>query len=121
MLSFFRFCYMLIIFLLISSCTKGKALETSPEDCEEIISYSTQIKPLIQQSCATNLGPGTGCHDAWIFEYENLQAPIESGSFWNVIETRYMPILPNSFGIEELTSEEIEQFHCWIKQGALNN
>jgi hypothetical protein len=110
-------CFWLLTF----SCVKDKALEVQAEDCEFIISYSSQIKPLIQQSCATNLGPGTGCHDAWIFEYENLQAPIESGSFWNVIETRYMPVVPNSFNIEELTPEEIELFRCWIKQGALNN
>lgn len=107
--------------LFLNSCVKGKALETRPEDCEEIISYSVQIKPLIQQSCATNLGPGTGCHDGWILEYENLKAPIESGDFWNSIETRYMPAIPNSFGIQELTLDEIEQFRCWIKQGAPNN
>jgi len=107
--------------LSVFSCVKDRALQVQAADCDLIISYSSQLKPLIQQYCATNLGPGTGCHDAWIFEYENLQAPIESGSFWNVIETRYMPTVPNSFNIEELTPEEIELFRCWIKQGALNN
>lgn len=107
--------------LIMFSCAKGKAIEVSPIDCEEIVSYSAQIKPLIIQSCATNLGPGTGCHDNWILEYENLQAPIDNGSFWNAIESRYMPEIPNSFNIDALTGEEIEQFRCWIKQGAKNN
>lgn len=105
---------------LFSNCTKEKALEVEPDDCAEV-SYQNQIAPLIQQSCATNLGPGTGCHDGWILEYENLAAPINNGTFWGAIESGYMPKIPNSFGIEELTLEEKELFRCWIKQGALNN
>jgi hypothetical protein len=116
-----RHVFFVLLLGAIVGCTKDKALAVQVNDCEVEVSYNDQIKPLIQQSCATNLGPGTGCHDAWIFEYENLEAPISSGTFWNVIETRYMPIIPNNFGIEELTEDEMELFRCWIKQGALNN
>lgn len=110
----------ILLLLFFSNCTKEKALEVVPDNCTEV-SYADQIAPLIQQSCATNMGPGTGCHDAWILEYENLAAPINNGTFWSSIESGYMPKIPNSFGIEELTNEEKELFKCWIKQGALNN
>ena len=83
--------------------------------------YENDIKPLIQQSCATNLGPGTGCHDAWIFSYDNVKTSVDGGIFWNVIETDYMPKLPNSFGIVALTQDEMEMFECWICDGALEN
>ena len=116
-----KYFFFLLLITTVASCTKDKALEADVDDCEALISYNDQIKPLIQHSCATNLGAGTGCHDAWIFEYENLNAPISSGTFWSVIETRYMPIVPNNFGIEELTVDEMKLFKCWIKQGALNN
>ncbi len=117
----FRFVLITLFVLIIMACAKDKAMEVKPEDCVEIISYSESIEPLIQQSCATNLGPGTGCHDNWIFEYENVRNSVQSGAFGNVIETSYMPTIPNNFNIEPLTNKEIETFLCWIKQGALNN
>lgn len=105
------------------SCNKDTTLaECGLEHCTPgAVTYENDIKPLIQQSCATNMGPGTGCHDAWIFSYDNVKKSIDDGIFGTVIAEESMPKLPNSFGIGALTPEEKEMFECWICDGALEN
>lgn len=86
------------------------------------VSYSNDIAPLISNSCATNQGPGTGCHDAWIFEYANVKNIVVNGKFQAVcIDSKKMPIIPNNFGIAPLTEEEIQLISCWIYNAAPNN
>jgi hypothetical protein len=106
-----------------SSCKKDKTLsDCGIEHCYTgAVSYQNDIVPLIQQSCATNLGPLTGCHDAWIFEYDNVKGTVDAGTFWSVIADKSMPKIPNSFGIDTLTQAEYEMFECWICDGAANN
>lgn len=120
--------YRLLLFVFISasallSCNKDKALaECNLEHCTPgAVTYENDIKPLIQQSCATNMGPGTGCHDAWIFNYDNVKTSIDNGVFGSVIADESMPKVPNSFGILALTQAEKELFECWICDGALEN
>lgn len=109
--------------MILFSCTKDKTpAECGLEYCSPgAVSYENDIKPLIQQSCATNMGPGTGCHDSWIFNYDNILPKIKDGSFGAVISDRSMPQMPNSFGIDSLTQAEIELFECWICDGGLKN
>ncbi len=109
------------VILFISSCTKEVVPSCSPVQCATDVSYSTQIKPLISTHCVTNMGPGTGCHDAWIFEYSNVKASVESGDFEAAIANKTMPKIPNDFGITALTDAEIQTFKCWICQGAPDN
>lgn len=109
---------------LLTDCTKDKALLTNPNaNCDTVpVSYSADIVPIIQTSCATNQGPGTGCHDAWIFEYSNLKSRIDNGTIeYRVFQTRDMPVIPNSFGIDSLTAEEYLKLQCWIAAGAPEN
>ncbi|MDG1333802.1 MAG: hypothetical protein P8P74_15805 [Crocinitomicaceae bacterium] len=105
------------------SCNKDTTYaECTLEHCTPgAVSYEDDIKPLIQQSCATGLGPQTGCHDAWIFNYDNVKKSIDDGVFGNEIATESMPMMPNSFGIVPLTDAEKEMFECWICDGALEN
>ncbi len=117
---------LLLIFIsttVLLSCNKDKTYaECGLEHCYPgAVSYENDIKPLIQQSCATNLGPGTGCHDAWIFNYDNVKTSIDNGIFWSVIADQSMPKVPNTFGIGALTTDEYEMFECWICNGALEN
>ena len=109
--------------LLIIGCTKDKTAGTCSGDClPNMVSYEVDIKPLISQSCATNNGPGTGCHDAWIFEYDNVLSSVKSGDFRRVIlEDMTMPKIPNDFNIAPLTEAELKLFECWICDGAPNN
>lgn len=113
----------LILSWALLSCTKDKALRNCSGDCmPNLVSYESDIKPLIKQSCATNTGAGTGCHDAWVFDYENVLSRVQDGSFRRVIiEDMSMPKIPNNFNIEPLTQEELKLFECWICDGAPNN
>lgn len=105
------------------SCNKDKTLaECGLSHCTPgAVSYENDIKPLIQQSCATGTGPGTGCHDSWIFEYTNVKNRVDDGTFWAAIADGSMPKVPNSFGIDSLTQAEYEMFECWICDGAPEN
>jgi hypothetical protein len=108
-----------LVFLLLS-CLKDKA--AMPTDCAYTVSYSEQIVPIINSSCITGLGPGTGCHDAWILEYDGIPPVINNGSLENrCFEIRDMPVMPNEFGIDSLTELEIYDMRCWVEQGFPNN
>ena len=103
-----------------TSCEKDKAFQ--PGGCNTIISYSSDIVPIIQGSCMTGLGPGTGCHDAWITDYSNIVKTIENDSWPNAVWGSYsMPKIPNNFGIDSLDVNEVEIMRCWVEQGYPNN
>jgi hypothetical protein len=107
---------LLMVFL--SSCLKEKAASYDKECYGVDIDYTLDIQPLIHQSCATNLGPGTGCHDAWIFEYSSVAWRISNGD-WDhrVLDLQDMPPLVNDFSINPLTNDELITFKCWIDAG----
>lgn len=114
-------CFVVPSFLL-SSCLKDKTMPVIPSDCPTIISYSLDIVPIINTSCVTNQGPGTGCHDAWIFDYNNIVGQMEANKWQNtVINLRTMPQIPNVFGIDSLTADEYQLMKCWINQGYPDN
>ncbi|MEX1000843.1 MAG: hypothetical protein WDZ35_01870 [Crocinitomicaceae bacterium] len=102
------------------SCLKDK---TQPVGgCYEAISYSTDIRPIIENSCKTQLGAGTGCHDAWIDKYDAIEGAINSGAWENEIFVEMtMPQIPNNFGIDSLTQDELTTMRCWIEQGYPEN
>lgn len=112
--------FYLLLFILATSCYKDKT--KPPGDCDVIVSYSVDIKPIINTSCVTNQGPGTGCHDAWIFNYDNILGFLGSGIWKNeVIDLKTMPQIPNDFGIDSLTNDELKTMRCWIEQGYPEN
>ena len=108
------------LFILIS-CKKDKAEPFVAEDCGTIISYTDHIKPIINTSCVTNMGPGTGCHDAWIFDYDQVKAMVANGKWEEQIYSYEMPLIPNDFGIDSLRQGELDTMRCWIEQGYPNN
>lgn len=113
--------FICLISIAIIGCQKEKAA-LSTTVCNTVISYTEDIKPIINNSCVTNLGPGTGCHDAWIFEYDGLIGTINNETFQNtVFSQKRMPIIPNQFGIDSLTQVEIKTLRCWIEQGYPEN
>ena len=102
------------------SCKKDKTLNTS--SCDTEISYNMDVVPIIQGSCMTGLGPGTGCHDSWITEYSNIVNYINNESWQNDIWVSYsMPKIPNNFGIDSLTADEVQIMRCWVEQGFPEN
>jgi len=91
--------------------------ETSVE-----ISYLVSIRPIIETSCKTQQGAGTGCHDAWIDNYQDVRNYLNSGVWQSVVlDTKRMPIIPNSFDIDSLDADEIKVMTEWIEQGYPEN
>lgn len=112
--------FVLGVFLLLNSCYKEKT--QFPGGCDVLVSYSSDIKPIINSSCVTHLGPLTGCHDAWIFEHYKIVPFINAGIFQNeCFVEKTMPVMPNDFGVDSLTNDEIIMLKCWIDQGFPEN
>ena len=110
----------LFIVLTFMSCNKDKTL--APGSCVATISYTTDIIPIIQSSCMTGTGPGTGCHDTWITEHSNIVNYINDESWQNAVWGSYtMPKMPNNFGIDSLTLDEVQIMKCWVEQGFPEN
>lgn len=114
-----RLALLFAVVLVSSSCLKEK---TEPAECFEEVSYEFEIRPIIESSCKTQAGAGTGCHDAWIDNYSQIESLCQSGSWQNrVLVVKDMPVMPNSWGIDSLTSQEIQKMKCWIDQGYPEN
>lgn len=112
----------LMVISLLSSCLKAKTEPVNAAECPTVISYSLEIEPIIHASCMTNLGPGTGCHDAWITNYDNVKSYLDLG-IWqaDVLIDKTMPKIPNDFAIDSLTADELQVMKCWIDQGYPQN
>ncbi len=111
----------ILLFALVSlsSCLKDKVY---PFGCDTIISYESEIRPIIESSCKTGLGAGSGCHDAWIDNYSQIKSTLILGNWQNeVFVEKTMPVMPNDWGIDSLTAEEIKIMKCWIDQGYPEN
>lgn len=116
----FGFTIICISFFTLSSCLKDKTIPVG--DCLTEGSYTVEIRPIIESSCKTGLGGGTGCHDAWIDNYDPIKAYLDGGSWQNeVFFEKTMPVMPNDFGIDSLTADEIQTMRCWIDQGYPEN
>ena len=112
---------MLIVVVIIggnNSCTKDKT-SLSAASCPDTISYSNQIKPMIDLNCSTS-----GCHDATnsggynLTTYSNIAA--NANTILSVIkqEPGYSPM---PLGGAQLADSLIQQFECWVIQGKLEN
>ena len=81
--------YILIV-LTSLSCTKDKAFQTVLIDCNVVnANYTDDVVPIVQASCMTGTGPGTGCHDAWITDYNELKQQVDNG---NIIRVQIIQI-----------------------------
>jgi hypothetical protein len=107
---------MLLIYLLISSCTKDRGvLEAIEEPCDSSVSYLTAIKPIIDSKCIS-------CHDGTTYTggdfntFEAVKTQADNGRLHElVVVSKSMPI-DNS-----LSKEELKKFRCWLENGAPNN
>lgn len=126
MLRFIRVfvCTLLIsITALLNSCTKNEVNIVPIPPCDGTeVSYKKDVEPLIKAKCSTGLGPGTGCHDAWILTYGGAKKTADNGSLIRTtLIDKTMPKIPNNYGIGALTPEEINIFICWVENGSPNN
>jgi|GEM_PF-1232447 len=114
-----------VVLLFLYACEKNKVDILPIPPCEggtTEVSYKNHIEPLIKAKCSTGLGPGTGCHDAWILTYGGAKKTASDGTLIKTtIIDKTMPKIPNNFGITDLTEEEKNLFICWVENGAPNN
>ena len=81
------------------------------------VSCTTGIPPIIESSCKNETGEGKECHDACIDDCSQIKTQLDNGSIQHKGFTQMnMPMIPNGFGVDSLTSNEIEVIQCWIGQ-----
>jgi len=106
--------------ILVQSCTSDSISDIEPldMDCElENVTYSGQIRAIINLSCATpgchTAGDGNGNYE----DFTGIERVIDNGRFEDrVFVQRDMP--PDGV---RLTDCVLEQLQVWIDNGALNN
>ncbi|NER13446.1 cytochrome c [Leptobacterium flavescens] len=111
---FFSLFLWLSVFL--ASCENFVENEEEPIDvqCENPVSYTTTIRPLINLNCMPcHNGDGTepGAPDLTTFNAVNNLADLVR----EVTQSRRMPLGGS------LTDKEINDIRCWVEQGAQNN
>lgn len=89
-----------------------------PVSCDvSAITYTNDVLPIINTSCATagcHVSGGTGSGD--FTNYTELKAKVDNGSFENrvLIQKNMPPSTP-------LTDCELQILQAWVDNGALNN
>ncbi len=102
------------------SCGDDDEAMTDPADCSIERSYSSDVVPILNQTCAI-----PNCHVNNFLSgdytmYQDLADQNNMGLLSIQIETGAMPP-SNTAGPTELTDDEKAIFLCWIEQGALDN
>lgn len=110
--------FLLLVFFC-SSCTNDQLPAPSLSDCDAVVTYTTDIQAIVENSCAYE-----GCHISGFgsgdfSSFEGMQGSINSGSFEKrVVEQQDMPPTYAPEGKpKELTTEELELVKCWIENG----
>ena len=113
-------CLLIVIFF---SCKKDKvpiSNQIQNNDCPNIVSYSQQIQPILNQSCATSYCHGGGANG---YDLSNHASVSDNASIiLSVIkhESGFVP-MPYPPGSPKLPDSVINHFQCWFDQGMLNN
>lgn len=120
MKAIYFFSVLFVLFMV--SCTKDKAPAVQPLDpnCTDTISFSLQVKPLIEQNCSTS-----GCHDAATasdgYDFTTHANIAQNTSIMLSAMRSESGATPMPLGGPELPDSLIQQFSCWAGQGKLNN
>jgi len=104
-----------IFIICLYSCTKDK-IEIVENNCPDEVSYSLQVKQIIDETCAYS-----GCHDGRgnapgdFTTYNRMQSYLNEDQFGvRTIDLRDMP--PNyASGPKSLTQEQLDMLLCWIE------
>ncbi len=106
--------FLSLFFLLVNACTKDKLSEPITDECDSTLSYTSEIKNIIDGSCAIS-----GCHASDGFapgnfeSYASMLSSLESGLIkTRVVDLRNMPIAPG-----EISAENFEKIKCWLESG----
>jgi len=126
-----NFLYLVVLILgtsmLVLSCSRDK-LEESEVECDDTVTYSNIIKPIIDESCAYS-----GCHDGGAgigpgdyTKFSGIVRDLNNGSFESrTINQKDSPsigmppdnsVYPESLK-DDLTQEELDMIMCWLDNG----
>ncbi|MBM3161709.1 MAG: hypothetical protein FJZ66_10280 [Bacteroidetes bacterium] len=101
-----------VIFLF--SCSKDKVEYYPNTNCNQEVSFSQDILPLINQEC-------TGCHNNQngysLTNYDNISA--NSKAIIGAMRANNYQLMPK--GGPMLSDSVIQLMECWVNQGKLNN
>ena len=110
-----------LLIVVLCSCKKDKVSITNQiqnADCPNIISYSQQIQPLLNQSCATSYCHGGGSNG---YDLSNHTSVSDNASIILSVIKHESGFEPMPFGSPKLPDSVINHFQCWIDQGKQNN
>ena len=113
-----------LLIVVLCSCKKDKVSisnqDFSNQNCLDTISYSQQIQPLLNQSCATSYCHGGGSNGYDLSNHASVSA--NASIILSVIkhESGFVP-MPYPPGSPKLPDSVINHFQCWFDQGMLNN
>lgn len=104
--------------VLLGSCKQDKITAFS-NDCPDFISFQESIEPMINTNCSTS-----GCHAAG-FNSPELVTYEDIANNTDIILNRLQKDPTDSqlmpLGGPKLADSLIQQFKCWVAQGALDN
>ncbi len=110
-----------VLFLTLALCLSSCGKDTvTMFDCSGITpTYTTDIKPILNASCALS-----GCHDAFspnagydFSSYNSSSSGSQSGRFLGAIQQKrgYLA-MPN--GLPKLSDDKIKLLTCWVQNGS---
>ncbi len=105
-----------LIFIILNSCNKDKVPEQTICSSEDVVSYSEDIEPLIQQQClgCHDLGGGSG---GYVFNgHDNVSS--NASDMLDAMNANGLQLMPQN---GPLNDSLINLFELWICQGKLNN
>ena len=115
--------------LIYSACKKEKAQAvqttvTTVDTCASI-TYSKTISVIVTNYCSTGSGcHGTGSSNGVFTSYAAINSEISNGKLTystnpNAVIGKSLDMSGSSYA--NLTASQINEFICWLKNGALNN
>ena len=110
-----------LLIVVLFSCTKDKVSisnQVQNTDCPNIISYSQQIQPLLNQSCATSYCHGGGSNG---YDLSNHASVSDNASIILSVIKHEPGVVAMPQSSAKLPDSVINHFQCWISQGMLNN
>ena len=111
-----RLLFGLFLFYSLSGC-KHQPQEMPAPTCQPV-SFARDVRPIIQQNCATY-----GCHiagspDGDFNQFAELKAKVTNGSFKNSVIDWNAPRMPET---HQLPDAQLRVLQCWLNDNAPEN
>jgi len=111
-----RIFLMLAIGLIFSNCTKDKVAMSELGNCDETISFASDVMPIITANCTSchNVGNSTGYT---LTNHANVSANVDA--IIGAMRANGFQLMPQ--GGPALPDSLIQKINCWKNQGVPNN